>query len=609
MELRTSARDVQFVLFEYLGVDKLFAYEKWKDFDVDTLKLTLSEAVKFAAGVLAPLNESADAEGVHFENGVVRLPAGFKEAYEQYRENGWNAIHASPEWGGQGFPLVISIAVMESVVAANCAFSFTPELTSAAARVIETFGSDELKKRCLGKMFSGQWAGTMCLTEPGAGTAVGDLKSKATPVGDGTYQIVGSKLFITSGDQDATENIVHLVLARTPGAPKGVKGISLFVVPKMWFDDSGKITGSNDVLTTAVEHKMGIHASPTCALSFGENGSCKGWLIGEETKGIVYMFQMMNEARVAVGIQGLALGAQAYETARAYAKERIQGVDIKAMKDPNAPRVAIIEHPDVRRMLMTMKAYNEGSRALLFSTGLSIDQYHATKDENLLNFAELVTPICKAYCSDIGFRVTELAIQTMGGYGYCSEYGVEQLCRDVKIASIYEGANGVQALDLVGRKLGAKGGAVLMSVLNRINTFAAKAKKHETLGELGTAFEAAKNELVKVTMGFRAKGAQDPYFPVSYATPYLHMFGEVIFAYFLLDMALLANDKLEALYAEKGAATAEAKAKIRAEHPEGAFYWGKVQSARFFVHQILPGVHSKAMSINSGDMSLMDVAL
>lgn len=600
---------MKFVLFEYLGVEKLLEHEDWKEFDVDTFEMTLSESIKFAGGVLAPMNEEADAEGVHLEDGVVKLPKGFKEAYDQYCEMGWSGIHASPEYGGQGFPLTISVAAMEAVVAANCSFAFTPELTSAAARVIESFGSQELKKLLLEKMFSGQWAGTMCLTEPGAGSAVGDLKTKATLKDDGTYSIEGTKSFITSGDQDLTENIVHLVLARTPDAPKGIKGISLFAVPKVWANADGSLAEPNDVLCTAIEHKMGIHASPTCSLSYGENGACRGWLIGEECRGIIYMFQMMNEARVAVGVQGLALGAQAYETALAYTKERIQGVDIKLFKDPDAPRVPIIKHPDVRRMLMTMKSYTEGMRALLYGTGYFMDQHHGSKKDNYINMAELLTPICKAYCSDVGFKVTELAIQTLGGYGYCSEYGVEQLCRDVKIASIYEGTNGIQALDLVGRKLGAKGGAVLMSVLNRINTFAVKAKKHERLGELGVDFEAAKNELVKVTMGFRAQGAKDPYVPVSYATPYLEMFGEVILAYFLLDMAVLADEKLQALYAEKDATTDDAQRKLRAEHPEATFYWGKVMSAQFFIKQILPGVFAKAMAAKSADMSLMDVEL
>jgi hypothetical protein len=321
------------------------------------------------------------------------------------------------------------------------------------------------------------------------------------------------------------------------------------------------------------------------------------------------MFQMMNEARVAVGVQGLALGTQAYETALAYARERIQGTDIKAFKDPDAPRVPIVAHPDVRRMLMTMKAYTDGMRALLYSCGYYIDQHHATKDENFINMVELLTPICKAYCSDKGFKVTELAIQVLGGYGYCSEYGVEQLCRDEKIASIYEGANGIQALDLVGRKLGAKGGAVLMSMLNRINTFAVKTKKHERLGELAADFEAAKNELVKTTMGFRAQGAKDPYLPVAYATPYLEMFGDVIFAYFLLDMAVVADAKLQALYEEKGATTDEAKRKLHADHPEAGFYWNKIMTARFFVKQLLPDVFAKAMAAKSADMSLMDAVL
>ena len=607
MEFMASDRDIKFVLFEYLGVDKLLEHDAWKEFDVETFQMVLSEAIKFAGGVTAPLNQPADEQGARWEDGKVFVPDGYHEAYKQYCENGWIGIGSTPEWGGQGFPLTVALACAEVFTASNCAFMFTPELSLAAAHVIESFGSDEQKQLFLEKMYTGVWGGTMCLTEPQAGSAVGDTKTKATPNDDGTWNIEGTKTFITSGDQDLTENIVHLVLARTPDAPPGIKGISLFIVPKIWANADGSLAESNDVQCTGIEHKMGIHASPTASLAFGENGKCRGFMIGEEFKGIVYMFQMMNEARIAVGMQGVALGAYSYEIARDYAKERIQGTDILAFKDPNAPRVPIVKHPDIRRNLMTMKSYSEAGRALISTAAFYADMHHMTGDDKYMFMLELLTPICKAYCTDIGFKVTELGIQTLGGYGYCREYGVEQLCRDVKIASIYEGANGIQALDLVGRKLGGKGGAVLMSVLNLLNTFAAKAKKHEAYGDLGKTFEAAKNELVKVTMSFRTKAAKNPYFPVAYATPYLHMFGEVFYAYLLLDMAFIAHDKLEALYEEKGAADEEARKKLRTEHPEAMFYWGKIQSARFFTTNILPGVHAKAMAANSNDMSLMDV--
>jgi alkylation response protein AidB-like acyl-CoA dehydrogenase len=597
------------VLFEYLGVDKLLEAEKWKEFDVDTFQMVLSEAIKFAGGITAPLNQPADAEGAHFENGKVTVPRGYHEAYRQYCENNWIGIGTNPEWGGQGFPLTIALACGEAFTASNCAFMFTPELTLAAAHVIESFGTDVQRRMFLEKMNSGKWGGTMCLTEPQAGSAVGDTKTRATPIGDGTWKIEGTKIFITSGDHDLTENIVHLVLARTPDAPPGIKGISLFIVPKIWVSEDGSLGALNDVVCTGIEHKMGIHASPTCSLAFGDNGGCRGLIVGEEFEGIRYMFQMMNEARLAVGMQGLALAAQAYETALAYSKERIQGTDILAFKDPNATRVPIITHPDVRRMLMTMKAYTEGARGLVYSAAYYLDMHAMTGEEKYHLMIELLTPICKAYCSDMGFKVTELAIQTMGGYGYCSEYGVEQLCRDVKIASIYEGANGIQALDLVGRKLGAKGGAVLMSVLNQLNTFVARVKKHEVYGDLAKDLENAKNDLVKVTMGFRTQAAKNPYYPVSFATPYLHMFGEVLYAYYLLDMALVAHDKLEALYANKGATDAAARKKLDADHPEARFYSGKIHTARFFIKQVLPNVHAKAAAAASGDMSLMDIEL
>jgi alkylation response protein AidB-like acyl-CoA dehydrogenase len=609
MELMANERDMQFLLFEYLGVEKLLSCEKWKDFDVETFRMTLSEAIKFAAGVTAPLNATGDAEGAHWNDGVVTTPKGYREAYRQYCENGWLSINANPEFGGQGFPLSVSIACLEALISSNCSFAFTPELTSSAARVIDEHGSDQLKSTFLEKMLEGTWAGTMCLTEAGAGSAVGDLRTKASRNDDGTWNIEGTKTFITSGDHDLAENIMHLVLARTPDAPPGIKGISLFAVPKYWVNEDGSTGEANDVQCTGIEHKMGIHASPTCSLSFGEAGKCRGWLIGDECKGIVYMFTMMNEARLGVGLQGTAVGSQAYEMALAYTKERIQGTDLKEFKNPEAARVPIIKHPDVRRLLMTMKSYVEGCRAMIYATGFYHDLYEATGDENLINSFDLLTPVIKAYCTDIGFKVTELAIQAHGGYGYIGEYGVEQLCRDAKIASLYEGTNGIQALDLIGRKLGAKGGAVLMSFLNRLNTFVAKNKKHEALGELVKDLEGAKNKLVGTTMAFRSKGAKNPYYPAAYATPYLEMFAEVTMGYFLMDMALVAHDKLEALYQDKGAADDAAQLKLRQEHPDGQFYWGKIQTARFFVKQILPGVHAKAMSAASDDMSLMDVEL
>ncbi len=609
MDFIIDRRDIEFVLFEYLNIGRLLETDKWRDFTLDDFKMTLGEAIKAATGILAPLNQLGDEEGAHWKDGVVTLPKGFKEAYQQYVAAGWLGMTSAAEWGGQGLPQTLGIACSEVFIAANNSFTMAPGLTRGAANVIEAFGTDEQKNTYLAKMLSGEWTGTMCLTEPQAGSAVGDTKTMAVPAGDGRWKLTGTKNFITFGEHNLTTNIVHLVLARTPNAPPGFQGISLFVVPKFWPNPDGTLGAFNDVRCSGIEHKMGIHASPTCTLNFGDNDQCYGSLIGLERKGLMYMFKMMNEARIGVGLQGLAQAAYAYQLALKYAKERIQGTHILSFKDANAPRVEIIQHPDVRRMLLEMKSHVEGSRALLLSTAFFSDMHLATGDENWEMLVELLTPIAKAYCTDVAFRVAESAIQVHGGYGYCREYGVEQLCRDIKIGSIYEGTNGIQALDLVGRKLGAKGGLFLMNFLNRLNSFTAKQGVHATLGPLVKELDQAKNKLVETAMNFGMKGRANPIYPVAYATPFLEMFGQVTFAYLLLDMAVLAQAKLEAIYADKGAADEEAKKKLRADHAEAAFYHGKVQTARYFVKQVMPRALATAASIASEDLTVLDIEL
>lgn len=609
MDFLIDERDIQFVLFEYLGVEKLLEFDRWKDFDIDDFKMTLSEAIKTASGLLAPLNSSGDEEGAKWNDGVVTTPKGFKEAYAKYIEAGWVGMANSPEWGGQGLPQSVGIGCSEAFVAANNSFAMAPGLTRGAANVIEEFGSQEQKETYLEKMYSGQWCGTMCLTEPQAGSAVGDTKTIATPNDDGTYIIVGNKIFITFGDHDLSENIIHLVLARTPNSPSGIKGISLFIVPKYIVNSDGSVGEFNDVRCSGIEHKMGIHASPTCTLNFGDDNKCVGYLIGEEFKGIIYMFKLMNEARIGVGLQGLSQGSLAYELALKYAKERVQGTDILSFKDPDAPRIEIINHPDVRRMLMTMKSYVEGCRTLLLSTAYFADMYLGSGDKSWEMFVELLTPVCKAYCTDLGFKIAEMAIQVHGGYGYCTEYGVEQLCRDAKIASIYEGTNGIQALDLVGRKIGAKGGMVFMNYLNRINVFVSENANHPLVGDLVKDLDDAKNKLAEVTMNFGMKGQSNPIYPVSYATPYLEMFGEVTLGYLLLDMAVLAAFKLDAIFKEKCVEGETAQKALCVDNAEAAFYQNKIITARFFIKQTMPGVYAKAMAAASEDLSLLDSVL
>jgi len=609
MDFLADRRDMEFVLFEYLQIEKLLEFEKWKEFDLEQFKMVLNEAIKSATGIVAPLNASGDEEGAKLEDGQVTLPTGFKEAWEKYRDGGWTGMANSPEWGGMGFPESLGLAVGELFVGANCSFTMTPGLTRGAAAVIETFGDQWQKKTFVQKMYLGQWAGTMCLTEPQAGSAVGDVKTFARPDKDGAWSINGTKLFITSGDHDLTENIIHLVLARTPDAPAGIKGISLFIVPKYKVKKDGAMGDFNDIVCTNIEHKMGIHASPTCTLNFGDDGNCLGYLIGDINKGIMYMFHMMNEARIGVGMQGMAQASPAYQLALRYSKERVQGAHILEFKNPNARRVEIIEHPDVKRMLMTMKSLVEGCRALLYSTAFFSDMLAGTENREWENLIDLLTPVCKAYCTDMAFKVTELAIQVHGGYGYCTEYGVEQYCRDVKISSIYEGANGIQALDLVGRKLGAKGGMLFMSFLNRINVFIGKNNAHPALADLVKELDDTKNKLAEATMSFAAMGKENPLFPISYATPYLKMFGDVACAYFMLDMAVVADERLENIYKAKNANDDESQKALRKENDEAAFYHGKVQTARFFIKQLLPDVYAISKSIESQDISMLDVEL
>ena len=413
------------------------------------------------------------------------------------------------------------------------------------------------------KMYTGEWTGTMCLTEPQAGSDVGALRTKAARRPDGSYSISGNKIFISAGDHDLTENIIHMVLARIEGAPAGTKGISIFVVPKKRIENGEFV--DNDVITSAIEKKLGIHASATCALNFGEKDNCIGYLLGQENQGMRIMFDMMNEARLAVGFQGLAQASAAYMHALRYAKERYQGPEISSMKDPTAPKVPIIDHPDVRRMLMWMKSVTEGIRALLYYAGYCEDRIHTAKTEEesakYQGFLDILIPVCKAWSSDMGFRVTELAIQIYGGYGYCREYPVEQFMRDAKIASIYEGTNGIQALDLVGRKLGYHQGALFNGIVKETGDLIKTAEKNYRLKDIVEPFDAARRQLIEVTRYFGLKSITEDFMtPILYATPYLELFGDVAVGFMLLWQAVIADRRLEELYSDAKADTSEKKA-------------------------------------------------
>ncbi|MCX7635034.1 MAG: acyl-CoA dehydrogenase family protein, partial [Syntrophales bacterium] len=463
-----STRDQQFLLFEQFNVETLFEKERFKDFSKDIALMMQNEAEKMAVNVILPTYAEGDKEGCHIDKtGQVRVPRCFHDAYKKFCEGGWLAAARSPEVGGQGMPVSLANAYSEYFAAANFAFLMYPGLTNGAAHLIELYGTEEMKNKYMYKMFAGEWGGTMCLTEPGAGSDVGALKTTAKRLPDGKFLITGTKCFISSGDHDLTPNIIHPVLARIEGDPPGTAGISIFIVPKIRVNDDGTLGEPNDVKTGNVEHKMGIKGSATCTLIFGDEGKCIGELLGKEREGMRIMFNMMNEARLEVGMQSLGHASAAYEHAVQYAKERIQSTPVWEMKSPDAKAVPIIMHPDVRRDLLWMKAMVEGIRAINFFTAYSLDMAEVaeTPEERAKykGFAELLTPICKAYSSDMACLVTSKAIDVYGGYGYCQEYPVEQYMRDVKIACIYEGTNGIQALDLVGRKLGQNKG---MNVMN-----------------------------------------------------------------------------------------------------------------------------------------------
>ncbi len=608
--LLVDERDVKFVLYEQLNVEELCESEQYAEFSREMFDMVLDAATKLAEKELAPTNADGDRNGVVLENGNVKVPESFHRAYQLYCEGGWAALPVSEEHGGQGFPHSIYGVTMELFVAANQALMMYPGLTVGAARLVEKYGTEEQQRLYMDKMYTGEWTGTMCLTEPQAGSDVGALRTKAVRNPDGTYSITGNKIFISAGDHDLTENIIHMVLARVEGAPPGTKGISIFIVPKKRIDVGEAV--DNDVTTMAIEKKLGIHASATCALNFGEKDGCIGYLLGEENQGMRIMFNMMNEARLAVGFQGLAQASAAYMYALRYAKERFQGPEISTMKDPVAPKVPIIEHPDVRRMLMWMKSVTEGIRALLYYACYCQDRINTAKTDDdaamFQGFLDILIPVCKSYSSDMGFRVTELAVQIHGGYGYCREYPVEQFLRDCKIASIYEGTNGIQALDLVGRKLGFQRGALFKSIAAETGNLLKTAQKNFRLKDIVEPFEQARSQLIEVTRYFGLKSITEDFMtPILYATPYQELFGDVAVGFMLLWQAVIADRRLEELYSDAKADTAEKKAEVLKTNRSAAFYRGKVASAEFFANSVLSLAKGKARAIMSGERSAIDL--
>jgi len=609
--LLVNTRDQQFVLFEQLGIEKFFKTEAYKDFSKDDLLMILSEAEKMAVNVVAPTFAEGDKEGCTFKDGKVSVPKCFHEAYKKYTEAGWLCPADSPEVGGQGVPFCISFPVFELMGAANYAFFMYANLTHGCAGLIETFGTKEQKDKYMYKCFSGEWTGTMCLTEPGAGSDVGALKTTAKRLPDGKFLITGTKCFISSGDHNLAQNIIHPVLARIEGDPAGTKGISIFIVPKYKVNDDGTLGGSNDVTTGGIEHKMGIKGSATATLNFGENGQCIGELLGNEREGMKIMFQMMNEARLNVGMQGLETSSASYEHALQYAKDRIQSANALAGKEARNTPVTIINHADIRRKLMYMKSHIEGIRAMCYFVATCMDSaktaQSAEEQEKWDGYLNLLIPVVKGYSTEKGFLLCSLGMDIYGGYGYCSEYPAEQYVRDEKIACIYEGTNAIQAIDLVGRKLAQRKGQNIMNLFADILTNITKVKSKKELTPYALILEEAANACRDLTVFLTVDCKEDMATVYLNSTTFMELFGDIIIGHFLLDAAGIALDKLTAICASKGADTKEKQDALCRADKEAAYYSGKVASGKFFAANILSNVKARCEGVKLRDKSPLEI--
>ena len=579
-------RDMQFVINELAGMNTVASLPGFEEATPDLVDAILEEAAKFASGVLAPINFSGDQEGCHWKDGVVTTPKGSKEAYQGFVENGWGGLSCQPEFGGQGLPGLLSTAVREMWNASNMAFSLCPLLTQGAIHALMLCGSNEQKQTYLHKMVSGEWTGTMNLTEPNAGSDLAAVRARAEPQADGSYKITGQKIFITHGEHDMSENIIHLVLARTPTAPAGVKGISLFVVPKYLVNPDGGLGERNDAWCASIEHKLGIHASPTAVMVFGDHGGAIGSLVGEENRGLEYMFVMMNEARFAVGLQGLAISDRAYQQALAYARDRIQGKDMRVKDNTSVP---IIRHPDVRRMLLLIKSQTEAMRALAYVVGAALDHAHANPDAAVRAhnqaFAELMIPIVKGWCTENAIEVTSLGIQIHGGMGFIEETGAAQHFRDARITAIYEGTTGIQALDLIGRKILRDGGAVAKNLLTEMSAVATELSASSELADIGKSLEKgildASNCVKHIVTQFKDQSAQ----VTAGSVPFLKLMGIVCGGWQMDRAALIAAKRLK-----EGTGDTN-------------FYQAKISTARFYAQQVLPNAAALAQTvIGSGEL-------
>ena len=574
-------RDMDFVLHDVLKIETQ-ATPGYADLDRDFTAAILEEAGKIARDVLAPLNAVGDTQGCRLENGVVRTPDGFKAAFDTVREGGWMGLDCAEEFGGQGLPYVMNAATGEMQVASNMALNMYWGLTHGAYSAIHVHGSEEQKAKWLPKLVSGEWTGTMNLTEPHCGTDLGLLRTKAEPQDDGAYRITGQKIFISAGEHDMAENIIHLVLAKIPGGPDGVKGISLFIVPKFLVNEDGSLGDRNDLSCGKLEEKMGIHGNATCVMNYD---GAEGYLVGEAHKGLRAMFTMMNEARVGVGLQGLGQAAAAYQVAADYARDRLQGRAVGEAANPGGPADPLIVHPDVRRALMDQKSFVEGGRAFALWAATLIDAGHRSDDKEALGLVSLLTPVVKGFLTDKGFDCTVQAQQMLGGHGYIEEWGVSQFVRDARIAMIYEGANGVQALDLVGRKLGAEGGKPVMAFFDLVKTFIKENDGNEALkADFLDPLKAASKDLQAAAMFFMQNGMKDPNAALAGSTDFLHLFGHVCLGYMWARMAKAALDGSE------------------------EFHKAKLATGRYYMARQLPATKMHLARIESGAAPVMALA-
>ncbi|WP_223476432.1 acyl-CoA dehydrogenase C-terminal domain-containing protein [Oricola indica] len=589
---RAPVEDTLFVLNDVLKYKRYDNLPGFADASPDIVEAVLREAGRMAEEVFFPLNQSGDQEGcTRSEDGAVTTPKGFKDAFEQYKEAGWMGLAFDPEYGGQGLPYTLHSAIGEYFSSANMAFAMYPGLTQGAMAAIHVHGSDAQKQKFLPMMVEGRWTGTMNLTEPHCGTDLGLLRTKAVPQEDGSYKIFGQKIFISAGEHDMSENIIHLVLARIEGAPEGTKGISLFIVPKFMVGDDGTLGERNGVVCGSIEEKMGIHANSTCVMNYDD---ATGYLIGEENKGLRAMFTMMNEARLGVGLQGLSIAEIAYQNAAAYAKDRIQGRALTGPAAPDKKADPIIVHPDVRRNLMTMRAFNEAGRAFLLWAALKSDVAHRAEDASERELSEemmgLMTPVIKGVLTDKGFEHAVMAQQVFGGHGYIEEHGMSQYVRDARIAMIYEGANGIQALDLVGRKLPANGGRAVQAFFKEVGEFCEENRGDETLSFFTKHLKKGLNDLQAATMWFVQNAMAKPDNAGAGSHDYMHLFGLVALGYMWALQAKTAQEKLADGDDRK------------------AFLEAKLTTARYFMERVMPESSAHLARISAGADSMMELA-